>query len=223
MTLPKLRFDVRANGKQAAIVLALGLALNVGAYLALVRPHVRQAKTLEKESEPRLQQIKDREAEVAAKEKFVQAVETASKDLTSLRQDVLSTKRQRMIAVQLEVAELASRFGINLQRVQYEPPDPDQTGKEGLERFGMKVPLKGGYANLRKFLQAVEASDEFLVIEQVGLEGGPAGETGLELNITLATYFDAPELRQQAPVRRGGKSAPAAPAPSAPATGADGA
>lgn len=219
MKLAKLQFDVRGNGRQAAIALAIGLVLNAGAYLFLVRPHVRQAHQLEDESEPRLRQIKDREAAVAAKEKFVQAVETASKDLTSLRQDVLSTKRQRMIAVQLEVAELATEFGINLERVQYEGPDPDQTAKEGLERFGMKVPLRGGYTNLRKFLQAVEASDEFLVIEQVALEGGPAGQQGLELAITLATYFDAPELRVQ-PAPRGGRRAPTEAASAGPEEGA---
>ena len=105
MKAPKLRFDVRANGRQAALVLGLGLVLNAGAYLGLVRPHVREAERLEQESEPRLKQVKDREAAVAAKEEFVRAVETASKDLTSLRQDVLSTKRQRMIAVQLEDRE----------------------------------------------------------------------------------------------------------------------
>jgi len=214
VTAPKLRFDVRASGKKAALLLALGLGLNGGAYLGLVRPHVREAKGLEEDSEPRLQQIKAREAEVAAKEKFVQAVETASRDLAALRQDVLSTKRQRMIAVQLEVAELASKFGINMERVQYEAPDPEQAGKEGLERFGMKVPLKGGYANLRKFLQAVEASDEFLVIEQVALEGEPGSQAALELNITLATYFDAPELHTEPTPRRGGRRAPAQQAPS---------
>ena len=207
----KARFDVRANGRQAAIALAIALALNAGAYLGLVRPHLREADRLERESDPRLQQVKDREAEVAAKERFVAAVETATKDLSSLREDVLSTKRQRMINVQLEVAELASKFGINMERVHYEPPQAEQVGKEGLERFGMKVPLKGGYSSLRKFLQAVEASDEFLVIEQVALEGVP-GQQGLELNITLATYFDAPELRAQPAPRRGsGRSAPAGP------------
>ena len=131
-----------------------------------------------------------------------------------------NAKRQRMIAVQLEVAELASRFGINLERVQYEAPDPDQAAKEGLERFGMKVPLKGGYANLRKFLQAVEASDEFLVIEQVALEGAPAGQQGVELTITLATYFDAPELRIQTAPKRGGRKAPAAGGAETPEEGA---
>jgi Tfp pilus assembly protein PilO len=209
MKLPKLSFDVRANGRQAAVALAVGLALNAGAYLGLVRPHLREAALLEEQSEPRLKQAKDREAEVAAKERFVAALQTASKDLISLREDVLSTKRQRMIDVQLEVAELASQFGINLERVQYEAPIPEQVGKEGLERFGMKVPLKGGYANLRKFLQAVEASEEFLVIEQVALEGVP-GQEGLELNITLATYFDAPELRAAPKTPRGGARAPAA-------------
>jgi Tfp pilus assembly protein PilO len=212
-----LRFDVRQSGRRAAVLLAVGIALNAGAYFALVRPHVREAKGLEEDSEPRLEQIKQREAEVAAKERFVQAVDTASKDLASLRQDVLSTKRQRMIAVQLEVAQLASKFGINLERVHYEAPDPEQAGKEGLERFGMKVPLKGGYANLRKFLQAVEASDEFLVIEQVALEGEPDNRAALELNITLATYFDAPELHTEPAPRRGGRSAPAEPAPAEPA------
>lgn len=194
----KLRFDVRASGRQIATVLLVLLAVNAGAYLGLVRPRLREADLLERESEPRLAQVKAREAEVAAKERFVQAVQTAGKDLVALRRDVLSTRPQRMIEAQLEVEELAARFGIPPDRVQYEN---EVLEEEGLERFGMKVPLKGGYASLRKFLQAVETSDEFLVIEQVALEGQP-GEQALELNITLATYFDAPELRSKPVPRR---------------------
>jgi Tfp pilus assembly protein PilO len=193
----KPRFDVRTNGRQAALALAFCLALNVGAYAGLVRPRLHEADRLERESEPRLKQVKAREAEVAAKEHFVRSVDTAAKDLTSLRQEVLSTKRQRMIDVQLELADLARQFSINLESVRYENQVLEE---EGLERFAMTVPLKGGYASLRKFLQAVEASQEFLVIEEVALEG-EAGEQALELNITLATYFDAPELRRK-PVRR---------------------
>ena len=57
----------------------------------------------------------------------------------------------------------------------------------------MTVPLEGGYANLRRFLQAVEVSDKFLVVERVALGEGKRGGAMLQLSITLATYFDAPE------------------------------
>ncbi|MFN0281755.1 MAG: hypothetical protein ACKVZ6_07260 [Kineosporiaceae bacterium] len=57
----------------------------------------------------------------------------------------------------------------------------------------MTLPLEGGYANLRRFLHAVEISGEFLVIERVALAEGDEGGVRLALNITLATYFDLPE------------------------------
>jgi len=58
------------------------------------------------------------------------------------------------------------------------------------------VPLEGGYHNLRGFIQAVESSSQFLVIERVVLVRSKEGGVLLQLNITLATYFDAPELRR---------------------------
>ena len=48
------------------------------------------------------------------------------------------------------------------------------------------------YANLRKFLQAVEESDKFLVVERVSLAKGKEGGSSLSLSISLATYFTAP-------------------------------
>jgi Tfp pilus assembly protein PilO len=66
----------------------------------------------------------------------------------------------------------------------------------------MVVPLEGGYANLRKFLQAVESSSKFLVIEQVALAQGHEGGAILQLNIALATYFDDPEARASLGYRR---------------------
>ena len=61
-----------------------------------------------------------------------------------------------------------------------------------LERFAIVVPLSGGYSNLRKFLQSIESSDNFLVVERVALGTGKSQDI-VELNITLATYFIAPD------------------------------
>ncbi len=95
-----------------------------------------------------------------------------------------------MIDVQLELTELAEQFSIDLESVTF---DNDLLYEEELDKLVMTVPLQGGYANLRKFLQAVEASEKFLVVERVALGEGKQGGVMLELSITLATYFDAPE------------------------------
>jgi hypothetical protein len=57
----------------------------------------------------------------------------------------------------------------------------------------MVLPLEGGYASLRGLLEAVERSDKFLVVERVTIGQGRDGGVLLQLNVTLATYFDAPE------------------------------
>jgi Tfp pilus assembly protein PilO len=94
-----------------------------------------------------------------------------------------------MIGVQLEIAKLTRDYGIAQDRVRYETEPLDEGA---LERFAIIVPLAGGYSNLRKFIQSVESSENFLVIERVALGTGKTQDI-VELNITLATYFIAPD------------------------------
>jgi len=117
-------------------------------------------------------------------------VERAEKDLEKLRDEILSSRNTRLVEVQNEVAQLAAEFHIPLDSVGF---SSELLLDEELDRFGMDVPLEGNYSSLRKFLQAVEQSDKFLVVERVGLARGKAGGSLLSLNISLATYFNAPE------------------------------
>ena len=76
---------------------------------------------------------------------------------------------------------------------------------EKLDRLVITVPLEGGYVSLRNFLRAVEHSSKFLLVERVALGKGKEGGVLLQLNITLATYFNAPEHMlspEQKPGRR---------------------
>ena len=194
MTAKRPRFDVRASSGK--IVLALGalLVANAAASVFLVRPKVLRHRELTDASSPQIQVVKAREAEVVERERYRAALEKARDDMKRLAQDVLSTRQRRMIGVQLEVARLVRDFGISLDRVQYENEILDNGA---LERFGIVVPLAGGYSSLRKFVQAIESSDNFLVVERVALGAGKSGDV-IELNITLATYFIAPDARLDA-------------------------
>lgn len=97
-----------------------------------------------------------------------------------------------MVEVQRELEMLCGRFSIDLESVTFAS---ELLESENVDKLIMVVPLQGNYANLRRFLQAVENSDKFLLVEQVALAEAKLGGVMLELNVTLATYFNAPGRR----------------------------
>ena len=189
MTARRPRFDVREASGRIVLLFAGLLVANATVSVLLVHPKVVRYRQLTDLSSPQLQVVKVREKEVVQKEEYRVALEKARDDMKRLAGEILSTRQRRMIGVQLEVAKLVREFGIALERVQYENETMDNGA---LERFGIVIPLAGGYSNLRKFIQAVESSSNFLVIERVTLGAGKSTEV-VELDITLATYFISPE------------------------------
>jgi Tfp pilus assembly protein PilO len=184
----RARFDIREASGKIAIVMGILLAANAVVAVLVVHPKVVAYRKLTDESSPAVREIASRAKAVELREAYAASLVKARDDMKHFVGDVLSTRQRRMIEVQLEIAKLLREFGIAFDRVQYE----NSTIENGaLERFGIVVPLAGGYSNLRKFIQAVESSENFLVIERVDLGSGKTGDS-VELNITLATYFIAP-------------------------------
>ncbi len=191
MAEKRAQFDIRQlAGKIAAGIVGL-LILNLVAWFVMVRPRINELKSLREQSSPRLEQLRKRNAEVEAGEKHLAALDQATADLLTLRRDVLATAQRRLVKVQLELADLTRQFNIDYESV---ATNTEYMGGAGLERFAMEVPLQGGYANLRHFIQAVENSDKFLVVERVAMDRAKDGGVLLQMSITLATYFDAPWL-----------------------------
>jgi Tfp pilus assembly protein PilO len=204
MNAPRFKFDIRQAGKRLTIGLGLCAVANAAFFFLAVRPNVSQYESLQEGTAPQQTTMARLQAEVEKRETYLAALREAEQDLHTLRDEVLSTREQRMIDVQLEFKELADRFSIDIEQVTF---SNELLQEEELDSLVMVVPLEGGYANLRKFLQAVENSSKFLVVERVTLGQGKRGGVMLELSITLATYFDAPESVKQAnrENRRGGR------------------
>jgi len=189
--MPSLRLDIRQVSQQIVVLCIVLLAGNAFFYALLVRPRLEEHRALTTANAPRIRELERREAAVRTREAYVGSLKQAEEDLARFRKEILQTRNQRMIEVDEELARLAENFSINMDQVQYQN---DILEDEGLERFAMTVPLQGGYANLRTFIQAVEESSKFLIIERVALAEGAEGGVLLTMNITLATYFDLPEL-----------------------------
>ncbi len=199
MTGARTRFDPRQAGRHVLAAYLVLAVLNVVFAVLTLRPRVASFAALTADSGSGLTRLTQREEQVGALERYAAALRKAEGDLEHFRREVLSTRDRRMIQAQLEVAQLAERFNVGVERIQYENQPLEE---EGLDRFAQTVPLQGGYTSLRRFIQAVEESEKFLVIERVALVQGSDGGSLLELNITLATYFDSPELRPESPRRR---------------------
>jgi Tfp pilus assembly protein PilO len=198
------RLDIRRGGRRIVTLLGALVVLNAAFYVGLVQPQVREYQSLTEAREP-LGRLSERQQQVETHEAFRQAVGQAESDLRDLRESILSTRDLRLVDVQEELERLCAQFGIDLNSVGY---DNDLLLDEELDRFVMNVPLEGNYASLRKFLQAVEDSEEFLVVERVSLARGKEGGRTLSLSINLATYFVAPEdilARKRAVERRRGR------------------
>ena len=181
------------------VAMAALFVLNAGFWAAVVRPRVREYTVLSAENNPRVQALRQKQTQVEALEGFVTGLQKAREDLRTLREDVLGRREERMIGAQVEIEEICKRFGIDLDMVTY---DHLALGTEGLDVMRMTVPLEGGYADLRRFLQAVESSEKFLIVERVTLGQGKDGGVLLQLNVTLATYFYSPETPQHLQERR---------------------
>jgi Tfp pilus assembly protein PilO len=202
MTARRLKFDIRQAGRPILVVLLVWFLLCAAFYLVLARPQVQRYRNLVENSEPQRQALAARRAEVELRETYLEKLQKAEHDLTHLREEVLSTRELRLVSVQRELTKLCDQFNIDLETVTLDHSD---LLDEELDRMVMVVPLQGGYANLRKFLQAVESSEEFLLVEKVGLGKGKEGGVMLQLNITLATYFDLPEdIKRKLEKRRRG-------------------
>lgn len=183
------RFDLRESASMVIIAIALFCAANLAFAAMFIRPLSAQLRVLEADAGTKMERVTARKKTVEHLEAYVKQLETTKQNLIRLRDDVLSTRARKMIESQNEILDKAERFGTTWEQLRFEN---EPLLEEGLERMGVVVPLQGGYANLRKFVRAIESAERFLVIERVTLEQGRDGGALLQLQITLATYFMAP-------------------------------
>jgi Tfp pilus assembly protein PilO len=69
--------------------------------------------------------------------------------------------------------------------------DHDPVRDSQLTKVTGSITLTGSYADVRRFLYELETSQEFIVIEKVGLSQATTTQANspLELNLSVATYF----------------------------------
>ncbi len=179
-------FDIRERRGLIGGVLAVWLAANLVVTLVVNFPRARKVESLREAAERFARVRAERERTADALRAEYQRIMDGRRTLDTFYSDVLSTKSDRMTAVQREVREIARKYNIDPETITYghEPFEKDQIAK-----FSIVMPLNGSYENLRQFISSVENSENFLTISNILLTDSKEGGVILSLNVTLATFF----------------------------------
>jgi len=166
-------------------LLLLALAVNIIVFFIFVRPNRAQISNLQ----DRYGQLR---SEVRAQKQQLQILHTrlarlqqGQKDLKHLYSQVLTPKRTGVTDIRLELETLLSSLQIQKQDFSYRY----QIIKDmDLQQFTLGVPVQGSYRNIRQFINSIERSNHFLILERVNLSSEQSDQQ-LNLDFQLSTYL----------------------------------
>ena len=98
----------------------------------------------------------------------------------------LTPESQRLTAVLAEVKNLAQMAGVEYSSFSY----PEQLLEDrGLMKRSLVFSVEGSYHELRSFINLIEVSDLFLILESVRLTGGARDGPNIRVSMTVSTLF----------------------------------
>jgi Tfp pilus assembly protein PilO len=195
---------VRKAAPRLLLLLLAVLLVDVALWSLFVRPRQAEIARIETEKQGDAATEKKSAEALAQLQRVHDHVVGIQEGVTRFYDEMLSTKRDRMVPFQRALDGVGRDFNVRAERVQV---GSQSLAAEGIEAMAFSFPLTAGYENLRQFLARLEEIDQFLIVRQVSLGGGQEGGRLLQLSVDVETYFNAPELRRAYEIDRAAKAA----------------
>jgi Tfp pilus assembly protein PilO len=183
--------------ERRVIILPLAVALlaNAAIFALVVYPSSGRVGRAEQQEQASLAELGAAQREFAAATRTQRDKARAEQDLQRFYTEILPADMAgARRATYLHLSRLARDSGLEYQRRLEESREPkadDQDSATTLARFDITMVLEGDYEGVRQFLRDVEASDGFIVIDNIGLAEGSERRANLVLTVKLSTYYRA--------------------------------
>ena len=188
------QFDVREKAGVITAIILVWLGLNMAFAFTVNLPRGRRVTDLNAAVADTSSALARKQQEVERLREHFERVVGGRASLDKFYSDVLSTKQNRLISFQREIRGIADQFKINVDTITY----PRETyPKDKVTKFSATMPLTGSYENLREFIDTIEHSENFIVIEGIQLANSKEGGVILGLSIQLSTFFVDPDIQDQ--------------------------
>jgi Tfp pilus assembly protein PilO len=174
--------------KRAIIApLAIGLVVNVLAYVLIVRPlGVRSAGAADRATAAATA-LRAAEKDLALARDLVDGKAAADQELSAfyekvLPADLVTARRMTYASLPALARKADVRYETRTTALEERKHD------ERLRRMSIRMVLEGDYKDLCRFIYEVESAPEFIIIDDVSLAESAANEP-LTMTINLSTYF----------------------------------
>lgn len=98
----------------------------------------------------------------------------------------LSSEAERLTQVIAEVKKMARASGVETSGFRY----PDEILEEyELVRRSIVFSVEGSYKELRRFIHSIELSDQFLILEEVGVNESRGEDSTIKVRMGVSTLF----------------------------------
>jgi len=167
--------------------LAVLVAANIVAALMVFKPWGGSAEDLAREQENLQQQLTSMQARLAKTKTLVAKAERARKEGDGFLAEYTMDRRTTFSTIFTELDRVARDAGIQPRPVSYEL-DPVE-GSDTLYQMNISAAYEGSYANLTKFVNLLDKSPRFLIIESLmaAPQQSNAGDL-LSVSIKLDTF-----------------------------------
>ncbi len=178
---------VIADKRHLILPLAVVLVANAALLVLVVYPLSRTVEGGERQAEAVAAELAAARDDHAAAASTVKGKQAADKALQQFYSSVLPPDLPGARRIFDKVDPLLRES--NLRRSQKDQRDTRVRDSQ-LGKLTMVVNFSGNYAEIRRFLHALETSPEFVVIERVELlqQEGP-GASGINVTVQVATYY----------------------------------
>ncbi|MEW6756639.1 MAG: GspMb/PilO family protein [Acidobacteriota bacterium] len=186
--------------RRLALVLGAGtaaVALNVGLYVFAVSKLEAHTSAMKEAVAANRKSLREMEAEHKRLNVAGDRLVANRKVMEELRDKVLLTQEQRLVAVQTEIQRLVEANGLDLQNISYAyeslPRPPQGPWANRYVRLTVQLPLSGTYPAVKAFIRDLLASPQFLSVDELALSGGTQTGVLLRMNLQVSTAFLASE------------------------------
>ena len=182
---------VIAEHRRVVYALIAGVVINLLVFAFFVYPLQSDVANVEQRTRAAEEALAAAQADFARANGTLTGKDRALKELDTFYSSVLAqdlTGARRLTFARL--AQLAAKSQLDFERRKYEPVV--ERGSN-LTRLKVTMDLAGSYADIRDFLHDIEASPEFVVIDDVGLMESVQNGGSVRLTLQLSTYFRTTE------------------------------
>lgn len=157
-------------------------------HFAIARPARSTFEKQEADRQEVTKRLKEKSAAVGTLDKIYSHLQTASKvEAAAFEKRLLKVDDGFSALIQLFSAT-ASRIGVQKGRVNFKNiQKPDS----GLLEVRIDLPVEGGYTDVVKFINALERSDQLLIIDSIALQSGFENPNLVRVSLSLVTYMKA--------------------------------